>query len=112
MPLVFQQDINGEAVLALWQITEEENFFLEKVSAGRTVSNTEKRIEHLAGRYLLNQVSNGFPFEKVTNGSGGKPILEDNGIFFSISHSTGYAAVIKSSTKNVAIDLELISNQS
>ena len=53
MPLFYQHNINDSTKLAIWKITETENFLLEKVSMKNEVMDSDKRLQHVAGRYLL-----------------------------------------------------------
>jgi phosphopantetheinyl transferase len=106
MPLVYQQNINGYATIGVWHITEEESFFLEKVSAQKEIHHPHKRLQHLAGRYLLKEINSAFPVNDIIVASSGRPYLEDDKHHFSISHCGNYAAVIISDTKTVGIDIE------
>ena len=106
MPLVYQQNINGFATVGVWHITEEENFFLKKVSAQKEIHHPHKRIQHLAGRYLLKEINSAFPVNDIIVASSGRPYLEDDKHYFSISHCGNYAAVIISDIKTVGIDIE------
>ena len=56
MPLFYQHNINESTKLAIWHITEEEEFFLRSVPLKRDVSHVQKRLQHLAGRYLLREL--------------------------------------------------------
>ncbi len=56
MPLFYQHNINEFTRLAIWHITEEEDFFLQKVPLKRDVSHAQKRLQHLAGRYLAHGI--------------------------------------------------------
>ena len=106
MPLFYQQHINQYTQIAIWKIEEKENFFLEKVVAQKEIANQQKRLQHLAARYLLQYLAPDFRFENVQISTSGKPFLID-GECFSISHCQNFAAVIISSQKNVAIDIEI-----
>ena len=67
MPLFYQQDINETTRLGVWQITEDESFFLEKVPLSREITHPHKRLQHLAGRYLLQSLFPDFPYELIQN---------------------------------------------
>jgi hypothetical protein len=62
MPLFYQHNINDIAKLAVWHISEPEDFFLEKVQLQKTINHPHKRLQHLAGRYLLQLLHPDFPF--------------------------------------------------
>lgn len=106
MPLVYQHTINSSTKAGLWRIEESEDFFLEKVPLKRDVSHPHKRLQHLAGRYLLPILFNDFPLEEILIADTRKPFLADEKYHFSISHCGDYAAAIVSSTQRVGVDIE------
>ncbi len=107
MPLFFQNDIDADTRLAVWKIEEEESFFIEKVPLHRQITHPHKRLQHLAGRYLLQYLFPHFPIGLIQIADTRKPFLEDEAYHFSISHCADYAAVIVSKTKRVGIDIEV-----
>lgn len=106
MPLVYQHTINSNTRLGLWRIEEPEEFFLAKVPLKRDVSHPHKRLQHLAGRYLLPTLFENFPLEEILIADTRKPFLPDEQYHFSISHCGNYAAAIASSEQRVGIDIE------
>lgn len=108
MPLVYQQDINVHSKLALWHIAEEEKFFLNEVPLIRNIQHPHKRLQHLAGRYLLRFLYHGFPLELIQLAETRKPFLPDDPVHFSIAHCGDYAAAIISTSDRVGIDIELV----
>ena len=108
MPLFYQHNINDSAKLAVWHITENEDFFLKKVRIKKEVTHPHKRLQHLAGRYLLHILYPDFPFELMEIAESGKPFLLNEKFHFSISHCADYAAAIISENKSVGIDVELV----
>ncbi len=106
MPLVYQHTINSNTKLGLWRIEEPEEFFLTKVPLKRDVSHPHKRLQHLAGRYLLPTLFEDFPLEEILIADTRKPFLPDEQYHFSISHCGNYAAAIASSEQRVGIDIE------
>ncbi len=108
MPLVYQQNINECTKLGVWHITEEEAFFLEQVPLQRAITHPNKRLQHLAGRYLLRQLFPDFPLQLVQIASTRKPYLPDEAYQFSISHCGAYAAVVVSTGYRVGVDVELV----
>lgn len=106
MPLFYQQDINESTRLGVWQITEEELFFSSEVPLQRDITHPHKRLQHLAGRYLLRFLFDDFPYELIRIADTRKPFLADEQYHFSISHSGNYAAAIVSRDKRVGIDVE------
>ena len=109
MPLFFKHIINESSRLAVWHITETEDFFTNEVSIKNTVTHPHKRLQHLAGRYILKHLQPDFPFHSIQIESSKKPVLPENQFHFSISHCGDYAAAIISDKKLVGIDVEIIS---
>ena len=109
MPIFFQHSINGSTSLGIWKIEEQENFFLQKVPLKQHVSHPYKRLQHLAGRYLLPFLYADFPLEEILIADTRKPFLHDEKYHFSISHCANYAAAIASSSGRVGVDVELVS---
>jgi 4'-phosphopantetheinyl transferase EntD len=108
VPLFYQQNINEHTRLGVWKIEEEENFFLQRVSPKRDITHPAKRLQHLAGRYLLPYLFPGFPHEEIEIADTRKPFLRNEQYHFSISHCGMYAAAIASSRQRVGVDIELI----
>jgi len=109
MPLFYQHNINAGAKLAVWHIEESEDFFLQEVVLQKEIHHPHKRLQHLAGRYLLNLLHPGFPLDLIEIGASNKPLLPGNSFHFSISHCGNYAAAIVSVTDSAGVDVELIS---
>ncbi|GAC1440612.1 MAG: hypothetical protein NVSMB63_07260 [Sediminibacterium sp.] len=108
MPLFYQQNINENTRLAVWEIAEPESFFLSAVPLQRSITHPHKRLQHLAGRYLLPFLFADFPYEEIEIADTCKPFLPYEQYHFSISHCGNYAAAIVSSAERVGIDVELI----
>lgn len=108
MPLVYQHNINETTRLAVWHIEEAADFFLQRVPLKKDVSHPHKRLQHLAGRYLLPFLFDDFPLEEILIADTRKPFLEKEQYHFSISHCGDYAAAIVSKTERVGIDIELV----
>ena len=108
MPIIYQHNINEATKLAVWEITEPETFFLQQVPLKKEVSHPHKRLQHLAGRYLLQVLYPGFPLDAIMVADTRKPFLESEQYHFSISHCGRHAAAIVSTTHRVGIDIEAI----
>ncbi|MFZ9661599.1 MAG: 4'-phosphopantetheinyl transferase family protein [Chitinophagaceae bacterium] len=106
MPLFYQQNINEHTRLGVWHIQENESFFLESVPLQREITHPHKRLQHLAGRFLLRFLYEDFPLDLIRIADTRKPFLENELFHFSISHSGDYAAVIVSKYQRVGIDVE------
>lgn len=107
MPLFYQQDINATTKLAIWQIEEQELFFLAKVPLQSNITHPHKRLQHLAGRYLLPFLFPDFPNKEILIATTRKPFLPDEQYHFSISHCGNFAAAIVSKNERVGIDIEI-----
>ena len=108
MPLFYQQDINETTKLGVWKIEEPEDFFMKAVPLQRSITHPHKRLQHLAGRYLLPYLFPDFPNHEIEIADTRKPFLPDEKYHFSISHCGDYAAAIVSSKERVGIDIEII----
>ena len=108
MPLVYQQNINATTKLGVWHIAEPEEFFLQAVPLQREITHPNKRLQHLAGRYLLKELYPDFPYELIRIADTSKPFLANEAYHFSISHCGAYAAVLVSSDYRVGVDVELV----
>jgi phosphopantetheinyl transferase len=111
MPLVYQQNINATTKIALWHITEPEDFFLAVVPVQREIKHWHKRLQHLAGRLLLKKLYPDFPVELIRIAETNKPFLENEPFHFSISHGGDYAAAMVSKTHRVGVDVELLNEK-
>jgi phosphopantetheinyl transferase len=106
MPLFYSQTIDPNTKLAVWDISEEESFFLEWVPISRQMTHPNKRLQHLAGRYLLQYLFPDFPLSLIQIANTRKPFLPQESHHFSISHCGSFAAAIVSTEKRVGIDIE------
>ena len=61
MPVFFQHQINDSTRLGIWKIEETEDFFKNNVPLHRDVTHPKKRLQHLAGRFLLQFLAPDFP---------------------------------------------------
>ena len=107
MPVFFQHQINESTRLGVWKIEETEEFFKGNVPQHRDVTHPHKRLQHLAGRFLLQFLFPDFPYELVQIADTRKPFLPGEQYHFSISHCGDYAAAIVSSKNRVGIDVEI-----
>ena len=107
MPIFFQQQINDSTRLGIWKIEETEEFFKANVPQHRDVTHPHKRLQHLAGRFLLQYLFPDFPYELIQIADTRKPFLPDEQYHFSISHCGDFAAAIVSKDSRVGIDIEV-----
>lgn len=107
MPVFFQHTINEHTRLGVWKIEENEDFFKGNVPLHRDVTHPHKRLQHLAGRFLLQYLFPGFPYELVRIADTRKPYLPEEQYHFSISHCGDFAAAIVSKKNRVGVDVEI-----
>ena len=107
MPLLYQQTINATTRLGVWKIEEAEHFFTSKVFLQKTITHPHKRLQHLAGRYLLKELYPDFPLDIILVADTKKPFLIGDPYHFSISHCGDYAAAIVSTAYRVGTDIEI-----
>jgi phosphopantetheinyl transferase len=72
----------------------------------RLITHPHKRLQHLAGRFLLQFLFPDFPLPLIQIANTSKPYLPEESHHFSISHCGHYAAAIVSTTERVGIDIE------
>lgn len=108
MPLFYQQDINETTRMAVWRIAEPAEFFLSAVPLRRDITHPHKRLQHLAGRYLLRFLFPDFPNDEIAIADTRKPFLPEEQYHFSISHCGDFAAAIVSADHRVGVDIEIV----
>ncbi len=109
--LISVDEISDGTFLGLWKFDDSD--FLTShcpVSLRAQMENmsTSRRYELEAVYGLVNSIS-GKKDIVIGHNNDGKPLLDD--WFISISHTRGYAAVMMSHSKEVAVDIEYISNR-
>ena len=111
MGLYLKKELENEAVIAVWQVTETEEELIELSSTPSDemeeisfIRSESLRKQRLAVRALLNTLFD----EKVylSHHDNGKPYLENNPVNISITHTEKYVAVILHEEENVGIDIE------
>ena len=107
MPIFFQHQINETTRLGIWKIEETEDFFKHNVPLHRDVTHPHKRLQHLAGRFLLQFLFPDFPYNLIQIADTRKPFLPREQYHFSISHCGDFAAAIVSKDSRVGVDIEI-----
>ena len=111
MPLVQHRHLLPEGELGLWQIAEDERFFLEQMTLPEkeaeelTKIKGHRRLEWLASRWLLHILSGREERGNCLKDEFGKPYLEHSLFDISISHSRKYTAVI-AAPRLVGVDIQ------
>lgn len=107
MPLLREWESDPYSLAAIWEIAEPEHFFVERTGIQSAVSNPKRRMEHLAGRFLLKYLKQDFPLLNIRADAQDKPRLEGNPYYFSISHSFPYVAAVVSPFAECGIDIQV-----
>ena len=111
MPLLFQKNNGLDTEVGVWNIKEDESYFLdnlrlhpaEQAELGRIKGR--KRVEWLAVRHLLHIMSGRSIRAICLKDEFGKPYLQDSSAYISMSHSNQMAAVIAGQVP-VGIDVQ------
>ena len=110
MPRLSVGKINPHTTLLVWKITETEEQFKSqlpesvlKIIADKHYKSKTRRLEVMAIYALLISYLRK-PSVIINHNSNGQPLLD--GFYISISHTNGYACVLLSTQKVVAIDIE------
>jgi len=111
MALYLKKELDNDAQIYVWEITETEKELLENTAVPDdeleelTFTKSEaRRREKLATRALLNEI---FP-EKLYLGhhDNGKPYLQNTAMEISISHTNRFVAIIIHPEEDLGIDIE------
>jgi phosphopantetheinyl transferase len=108
MPLYKEWNIGTHGLAAIWKIEEPESFFTDHTGPVATADhkNEKRRIEHLAGRFLLKHLEEEFPLHTIQKDEHDKPRIDNNEYFFSISHSWPYIAAVIDPYAEAGIDIQ------
>lgn len=107
MPLYREWSSDPYSLAAIWKIDEPEAFFVERTGIGNLdIKNDKRRIERLAGRFLLKHLKEDFPVLHIAPDAHDKPRIADNQYYFSISHSWPYVAAVVSPYVEAGIDIQ------
>ncbi len=113
MPLLFHRYLQPEGELGLWRIEESEDFFLDqlKLAAEEQAQVAQlkghRRLEWLAGRWLLHLMSGREQRGACLKDEHGKPYLSESLFDISISHSREMASVM-AAPRAVGVDIQRI----
>lgn len=115
MPLISIENLEEDVRLGLWKIEETPEEMLLRDASLKAVCDTAsschsevRKMERLCIHELLYQMT-GLKGTVIDHDPSSKPLLE--GFNLSISHTRGYAALILSSRRDVAVDIEYMSER-
>ncbi len=116
MPISLDQKISDNSQLLLWSIEEDEIYFTNRLQLSpnehqllEKLTAKHRRLEWLTIRLLIQTV-----FKKhieITYNYFGRPILQNQDVNISISHSKNLAGIYIHQNKQVGLDIEFISNK-
>lgn len=106
MPLYREWSSDPFSLAAIWKIEEPEGFFTERTGLAPDIKNEKRRLEHLAGRFLLKHLKEDFPLFNIRPDEHDKPRIDNNQYYFSISHSWPYVAAVVSPYVEAGMDIQ------
>lgn len=106
MPLYREWASDPYSLAAIWKIEEPDSFFTERTGIGSDIKNEKRRMEFLAGRFLLKYLKEDFPLLNIKPDIHDKPRIDNNDYYFSISHSWPYVAAVVSPYVEAGIDIQ------
>ncbi len=113
MALIFHRKLDLQAELGLWHIEESEAYFMERLSLSGVEAEFvqqikgRRRLEWLAGRWLLHLMSGREERGACLKDEFGKPYLENSLFDISISHSREMTAVM-AAPQAVGVDIQVL----
>ncbi|MCL2097986.1 MAG: 4'-phosphopantetheinyl transferase superfamily protein [Bacteroidales bacterium] len=111
MPVIHIAQQGKGSIIAVWKITETEEFFTQhhdcRLDEYQHIAHPQRRLERLAVMALLSSMIK----SKVClrHHDNGRPYLDNSKANISITHSKGFAAVIYNENEAVGIDMESLS---
>ncbi len=108
MPLIRIDELQPDVRLGLWHVTERAEDLPLPLSADLSGYHGNRRVEKLV-TYALLAAMTGRHDLVVGHEPSGKPCLD--GLFVSISHTKGWAVVMLSPSREVAVDIEYRSDR-
>jgi len=107
MPLLKEWKVGDTGLAAIWRADEPEAFFVAQTGITSTIKSDVRRVEHLAGRYLLKHLHDDFPLADIYKDEHDKPRLKEKQWHFSISHSWPYIAAVIDPVHEAGIDIQV-----
>jgi len=107
MALIRIWNADPYSLAAIWKIEEPETFFEEALTFSfPEISLPRRRLEKMAGRYLLRLLQEDFPLSRIAADLEDKPRIDGNRFYFSISHSWPYVTAILNPQMESGIDIQ------
>lgn len=108
MPQIFSKISASECQILVWKIEEPLAFFETYPQSWSTpaIENPLKKLESIAARYCLHQLSSEFEKLILIQNDRNRPYFKDSDWHISLSHSYPYVAAACSRNNRVGIDVE------
>jgi phosphopantetheinyl transferase len=107
MALFKEWEPDEHSLAAIWKIEEPEAFFVAQTGIQSDIKSEKRRLERLAGRFLLQFLKEDFPLHHIYADAQDKPRIPDDRYYFSISHSYPYVAAMISDKTECGIDVQV-----
>jgi phosphopantetheinyl transferase len=107
MPLLKEWAPDAFSLAAIWHIEEEESFFQVNTGLTPSIRHPRRRIEHLAGRFLLQHLREDFPLFHIAPDEHDKPRIPEDQYLFNVSHSYPFVAAVLSDHEECGIDIQV-----
>jgi phosphopantetheinyl transferase len=111
MPMYKEWRHGDDAHGAIWKIEEPEDFFSSQTGLSSDKKSETRRLEHLAGRFLLTQLVPELKLHTIEISHLGKPFLPGNKLHFSISHSFPFIGAAVDYKKEIGIDVQTLTDK-
>ena len=108
MPQIFSKISSDDFQILVWKIEEPIAFFETFPGSWSTpsIENPIKKLESVAARYCLQQLSSEFDSLVLVQNDRNRPFFQDSDWHISLTHSYPYVAAAFSPKKRVGIDVE------
>ncbi len=108
MPLLRRWKPSPQLEALIWRIEEPEVFFAMRTGLVSAIKNGQRRIEHLAGRFILTELLPEIDLTEIVVDAAGKPHGPAHwDAHFSLSHSFPFVAVLTSKKEPCGIDIQV-----
>ena len=104
MPLTKVEKVGDHTRLALWEMTEKVEELPIPCHVDLTAFRSESRLKEKLITYAILKELTGLNHLVITHEPSGKPVID--GFEIGISHTHGWVAVILSTKRPVAVDIE------
>ena len=108
MPQIFSKISTDDFQILVWKINEPIAFFESFPASWATpaIENPIKKLESIAARYCLHQLSSDFDSLILVQNDRNRPFFQDSDWHISLTHSYPYVAAACSRKKRIGIDVE------